>query len=178
MGTKAEKTKRMTAFVKCNGDCDKTKRAYEYDGVKDCKAAALMQNGGDKLCTYGCLGFGSCKKACPFGAIEIINGIAKINEELCKACGKCVAECPKHIIELVPYDSDMRVTCSSHDKGVDVKKGCQVGCIGCSICQRDCPLDAVKVDNFLAHINYDVCVGCGLCERKCPAKCITSKETR
>lgn len=178
MGTKAVKTKRMTAFVKCNGDCDKTKRAYEYNGVKDCKAAAFMQNGGDKLCTYGCLGYGSCKKACPFGAIEIINGIAKINEELCKACGKCVAECPKHIIELVPYDSDMRVTCSSHDRGIDVKKSCQAGCIGCSMCQRDCPLDAVKVDNFLAHIDYDVCVGCGLCERKCPAKCITSRETR
>ncbi|MCM1467824.1 MAG: 4Fe-4S binding protein [Alistipes sp.] len=72
----------------------------------------------------------------------------------------------------------MRVSCSSKDKGVDVKKACSTGCIGCSLCQRNCPVDAVKVEDSLAHIDYDVCAGCGLCERKCPAKCITSKETR
>lgn len=178
MGAEVGASKRMTAFVKCNGDCDKSKKAYEYDGVLDCVAASFMQNGGDKACTYGCLGYGSCKKACPFGAIEIVNGIAKVDEEKCKACGKCVVTCPRQLIELVPYESDMRVACSSKDKGVDVKKACAVGCIGCSMCQRDCPLDAIKVENFLAHIDYDRCVGCGLCERKCPGKCITSKETR
>lgn len=178
MGTKSADSVRMTAFVKCMGDCDKSSRAYNYDGVKDCGVASFMQNGGDKTCTYGCLGYGSCKKACPFGAIEIVNGIAKVDEEKCKACGKCVAVCPRHLIEFVPYDSDIRVSCSSKDKGVDVKKACTVGCIGCSMCQRDCPVDAIKVENFLAHIDYDACVGCGLCERKCPAKCITSKETR
>lgn len=178
MGTESADTVRKTAFVKCMGDCDKSARAYHYDGVKDCGVASFMQNGGDKTCTYGCLGYGSCKKACPFGAIEIVNGIAKVDEEKCKACGKCVAACPRQLIELVPYDSDIRVSCSSKDKGVDVKKACTVGCIGCSMCQRDCPVDAVKVENFLAHIDYEVCAGCGLCERKCPAKCITSKETR
>lgn len=178
MGAEVGASKRMTAFVKCNGDCDKAKKAYEYDGVLDCVTASFMQNGGDKACTYGCLGYGSCKKACPFGAIEIVNGIAKVDEEKCKACGKCVVTCPRQLIELVPYESDMRVACSSKDKGVDVKKACAVGCIGCSMCQRDCPLDAIKVENFLAHIDYDRCVGCGLCERKCPGKCITSKETR
>lgn len=178
MGAEVTESTRMTAFVKCNGDCDKSTKAYDYTGVQDCGVVSFMQNGGDKTCTYGCLGYGSCKKACPFDAIEIVNGIAKVDEEKCKACGKCVAACPRHLIELVPYDSDMRVSCSSKDKGIDVKKACTAGCIGCSICQRECPLDAVKVENFLAHIDYDVCVGCGLCERKCPGKCITSRETR
>lgn len=178
MGAEVTETVRMTAFVKCNGDCDKSTKAYDYNGVQDCSVVSFMQNGGDKTCTYGCLGYGTCKKACPFGAIDIVNGIAKVDEEKCKACGKCVAACPRQLIELVPYDSDIRVSCSSRDKGIDVKKACTAGCIGCSICQRDCPLDAIKVENFLAHIDYDVCVGCGLCERKCPGKCITSKETR
>ena len=178
MGAEVTESVRKTAFVKCNGDCDKSTKAYDYTGVQDCSVVSFMQNGGDKACTYGCLGYGSCKKACPFGAIEIVNGIARVDEEKCKACGKCVAVCPRHLIELVPYDSDMRVSCSSKDKGIDVKKACTVGCIGCGICQRDCPLDAIKVENFLAHIDYDACAGCGLCERKCPGKCITSKETR
>lgn len=178
MGAEVTETVRMTAFVKCNGDCDKSTKAYDYNGVQDCSVVSFMQNGGDKTCTYGCLGYGTCKKACPFGAIDIVNGIAKVDEEKCKACGKCVVACPRQLIELVPYDSDIRVSCSSRDKGIDVKKACTAGCIGCSICQRDCPLDAIKVENFLAHIDYDVCVGCGLCERKCPGKCITSKETR
>ena len=55
----------MTAFVKCAGDCEKAGQSYEYTGVKDCKMAALMQNGGSKTCTYGCLGYGSCVKVCP-----------------------------------------------------------------------------------------------------------------
>lgn len=178
MGAEVGSSKRMTAFVKCNGDCEKTTKVYEYDGVQDCITASFMQNGGDKSCTYGCLGYGSCKKACPFGAIEIIDGIAKVNEEKCKACGKCVVTCPRQLIELVPYESDIRVNCSSRDRGLDVKKACTVGCIGCTMCQRNCPVDAVKVESFLAHIDYEKCWGCGLCERQCPTKCITSKETR
>lgn len=178
MGENVKKSVRMTAFVKCNGDCEKSKRSYEYDGIEDCNVVSFMQNGGDKTCTYGCLGYGSCKKACPFGAIEIINGIAKVNEDKCKACGKCVVTCPRQLIELVPYDSDIRVSCSSKAKGIEVKKACSVGCIGCMMCQRDCPLDAIKVEDNLAKIDYTRCVGCGLCERKCPGKCISSKETR
>ena len=43
-----------------------------------------------KSCNYGCMGFGSCVKACPFDAIHIVDGIAKVDPEACKACGKCV----------------------------------------------------------------------------------------
>lgn len=174
MGVESTEKERMTAFVKCAGDCEHATKLYEYDGVMDCNVVHFMQNGGDKTCTYGCLGYGSCKKACPFDAIEMVGGIAKVNEEKCKACGKCVVTCPRQLIELVPYRADFRVACNSKDKGIDVKKGCSTGCIGCGICQRECPVDAIKVENFLSHNDYDKCVGCGLCERKCPTKCIKS----
>jgi Fe-S-cluster-containing hydrogenase component 2 len=29
--------------------------------------------------------------ACPFDAIHIVDGIALVDKEVCKACGKCVA---------------------------------------------------------------------------------------
>jgi len=39
-----------------------------------------------------CTGCGKCASACPFAAIEIVNGKAQINEN-CKACGLCVKTC-------------------------------------------------------------------------------------
>ena len=46
------------------------------------------------------------------------------------------------------------------------------GCIGCGICKKNCPSEAIKVENFLAHIDYDKCIGCGSCVEKCPKKAI------
>ena len=36
-----------------------------------------------------------CVKACPFDAIHIVDGVAVVDKEECKACGKCIAACPK-----------------------------------------------------------------------------------
>lgn len=118
MGVEAGETVRMTAFVKCAGDCDKTTKIYEYTGVEDCGMVKYVPDGGAKSCNYGCLGYGNCVKACPFDAIHIVNGIAKVDKEKCKACSKCVAACPKQLIELIPYDSKAAVACSSKDKGL------------------------------------------------------------
>ena len=45
-------------------------------------------------------------------------------------------------------------------------------CIGCGLCQRNCPEEAIKVVNFVARIDYDKCTGCGICATKCPKKII------
>lgn len=172
MGEEATDSIRMTAFVKCSGDCEHAKNAYEYTGVQDCNVVKYMQNGGDKACTYGCLGYGSCKKACPFGAIDIVDGIAVVNKELCKACGKCVVTCPRQLIEIIPYNAVYKVTCNSNDKGMIVKKACSTGCIGCTLCTKQCENGAITITNNLAHIDYEKCTGCGKCAEKCPAKVI------
>jgi formate dehydrogenase beta subunit len=44
---------------------------YTYDGLNDCRAAALLA-GGMKVCNIGCLGLGTCAAVCPFDAI--VNG--------------------------------------------------------------------------------------------------------
>ncbi len=172
MGVAVGDSVKMTAYVKCAGTCDKAKDNYEYVGVQDCKLALNNPGGGPKACTYGCTGFGSCKKVCPFDAIDIVDGVAVVDSEKCKACGKCVAECPRKLIELVPVDSVCHVTCSSKDKGVEVKKVCQVGCIGCMLCAKNCPSDAITVENNLAHIDQTKCTHCGICKEKCPVKII------
>ena len=119
------------------------------------------------------MGYGSCKAVCQFGAISIVDGIAVIDKEKCKACGLCLAECPRKIIEMIPYDAKAVVECNSNDFGKDVKAVCNAGCIGCGICQKNCPAEAIVVENHLAKVDYDKCTGCGTCKEKCPVKIIS-----
>ena len=168
LGVEMTATEKQVAFVKCAGTCEKTRNNYAYTGVEDCEMMAFMPVGGAKTCSYGCLGFGSCVKACPFDAIHVIDGIAHVDKEACKACGKCVAKCPRHLIELVPYDQTVFVGCSSHAKGKAVTGACDVGCIGCKKCEKTCPNGAITVTDFCAHVDYEKCTNCGACKEACP----------
>lgn len=174
MGVSAGDTVRKIAQVHCSGGgCEHLK--YEYAGIKDCLVAARALGGGPLSCKYGCLGFGTCVSSCPFDAIHVVDGVAKVDEEKCVACGQCVAICPRHIIDLVPRKTKKYVVipCSSKDKGPDTRSNCDDGCIGCGICAKACPKEAITVTDFLAKIDYDKCIGCGICAQKCPRKLIT-----
>ena len=109
-------------------------------------------------------------KACPFDAIHVENGIAVVDKEACKACGKCIEACPKKLIELIPYKQKTFVQCSSHDKGKALMSVCKVGCIGCKLCERSCEAGAITVLNGLAHIDADKCTNCGVCAEKMSEK--------
>ena len=171
MGKKAEKVEPRVARILCAGKCGIAEDKYEYSGISDCASAARLA-GGAKVCPNGCLGLGSCVRACEFGAMYICDGVARVDESKCTACGMCLKACPKHIIELVPLDNKVWVPCSSVDKGADTNKYCRVGCIGCKICEKSCPTDAIKVEENHAVIDYDKCIGCGICADKCPKKLI------
>lgn len=172
MGVESEGSKRMVAFVHCQGDCEKANTDYEYVGVQDCRMLSFVPSGGPKSCDHGCLGFGTCAQVCPFDAIHVVNGIAVVDKEKCKACGKCMSVCPKKLINLIPYDAKQVVACKNTEKGPVAMKACQVACIGCGICAKNCPAEAVKVENFLAEIDQEKCTGCGACAEKCPKKAI------
>lgn len=176
MGVDAAEKEREIAFVKCTGTCDKVELQYNYYGIQDCRKLALIPGKGEKKCNSGCMGYGSCVKACPFDAIHIINGVAVVDKEKCKACGKCIAVCPNHLIELVPYKAKYMVGCSSTLKGKEVRDACDNGCIGCGICTKQCETDAITLENNIAHIDQSKCVGCGKCAEKCPAKIILKAE--
>lgn len=173
MGLAVGEQKRMTAFVKCAGTCDKAKQDFAYYGVEDCNMMNFVQNGGPKSCSYGCHGFGTCVKACPFDAIHIRDGVAVVDKEACKACGQCITACPKKLIEMVPYEQNYLVQCNSKEKGKDVMAVCSVGCIGCRLCEKACPAEAVTVEDNIAHIDPSACTNCGACAEKCPKKIIT-----
>jgi len=175
-GKKAEAAEPHYAYLKCRGTLTAAVMAAKYEGVPDCAAAKLV-GGGPKGCKFGCLGFGNCVKACPFGALSMgAEGLPVVDKEICTGCGKCVETCPQGLMALKTFGAPVEVTCSSHDKGPAAKKNCQQACIGCGLCMRNCSRGAIKVENFLAVVDAEKCIGCPepTCLGKCPTKAIQS----
>jgi electron transport complex protein RnfB len=170
-GQTAQMAEHKVAIVLCGGDVDNAPRKFDYNGVADCQAAHTT-GGGDKACSYGCLGYASCARACPVGAIEITNGIAKVHPDLCISCQACVRTCPRSLIKMVPYARKIHVMCSSKDKGPAVKKACKVGCIGCTICTKLAENDSIKMAGFLAVVDYEKELDSDAVIEKCPGNCI------
>ncbi|MBR7071816.1 MAG: Fe-S cluster domain-containing protein [Clostridia bacterium] len=157
------------AFVGCNGTPECTKQRFEYQGMQSCAAANLV-HGGPNACSFGCLGFGDCFRACPFDAIRMENGRPVICVDQCVGCGKCAETCPKSLISLIPQTAKVRVGCSNKQRGPAVVKACSVSCIACMQCEKNCPSGAVKVIDNVAVIDYNLCTGCGKCAEVCKRK--------
>ena len=167
-----EVKEKLVATVYCQGDKEACGSRHQYAGVQTCSAAQAV-GGGDKACSFGCLGYGDCAAVCPFDAITMSEDrLPIIDEEKCQSCEKCVAACPRNIIGMRPESNRVQVRCLSTDKGAVVRKICQIGCIGCGICARVCPFDAITVENNLATIDPAKCRNCGLCVPKCPTHAI------
>ncbi|MGD8470289.1 MAG: (Fe-S)-binding protein [Desulfobacteraceae bacterium] len=100
MGVKVEAVEPDIALPGCYFGVEKADTKYLYNGLDDCRAVALL-GGGMKVCTIGCLGLGTCARACPFDAISMgPEGLPVVNENKCTGCGTCERVCPKHIISL------------------------------------------------------------------------------
>ena len=162
---------RQVAMVRCSSNGSDRVR-YRYEGIQTCLAASRLPAGGPLACRYGCLGYGSCVEVCDFGAISIENGAARVDTEKCVGCLKCTAVCPRNLITVVPYGSEVVLQCSSRDKGVFTRSVCEDGCIGCGLCAKACPDGAITVENNLASIDYYKCTSCGMCIKTCPQKLI------
>lgn len=172
LGVQITRNEKLQALVRCNGGVH-VKNKYIYDGISDCYAANKLA-GGLTECQYGCLGLGSCVSACKFDALHVVNGVAVVDDQKCTGCLKCVDVCPRGVIAAVPYTADVQVLCSSHVKGAELRKICEIGCIGCKICEKSCEQGAIHVEDNLATIDYDKCTTCGVCAEKCPRHLIVN----
>ena len=181
MGVKAVEVTRKVAMVRCSGEkrYDKSgnlvagaKLKAEYEGFQDCISASRIGGNGPLSCKFGCLGFGTCVKACKYDAISVVNGVAKVNEDRCVGCMACASVCPRNLIVPVEPKRNVVIACASLAKGAVTTRGCTVGCIGCGLCKKICPNDAITVEKNLAVIDYSKCDNCGLCATVCPKKLI------
>ena len=168
MGETNDAAEKEVAFVACSGGIGIAEPRFNYSGPENCRAAMLFGGQSNKLCTFACIGFGNCVKACKFDAMHIENGVAKVQRSHCVGCGACVDACPKNIVKLIPESQRIMPACSSKDKGPIVMKNCSVGCIGCMKCQRECPADAIVVKDNLAQVDVEKCIQCGHCADICP----------
>jgi Na+-translocating ferredoxin:NAD+ oxidoreductase RNF subunit RnfB len=171
MGVEAGAMESMVASVICQGASGVCHQKYEYAGINDCRAAALASGGG-KACRYACLGLGTCAKNCPFNAIEMVNGIAHIDEEKCTGCKTCIAVCPKNVMRMEPRHRIVMVKCRATEKGKVVRDACTSGCLACGRCAKVCPHDAIIMNNNLPTIDYEKCVQCMECAKACPTGAI------
>lgn len=176
LGIEAVEVEKMVAFVHCGGDYDKTQIDYSYVGMDDCNAAYINQSG-PMGCKEGCVHLGSCMKVCPADAISRDErGKITVDKEKCIGCQACTKVCPTHVIRMVPYSAEYIVECNNHLPGGKVKKVCEVGCIGCKICQVKVADSPFSVEAFLSSNDYSKPQDSAKeASDLCPQKCIVKR---
>ena len=127
MGVKIEAKEPDIALPGCFFGVQDADTKYIYNGLDDCRAAALL-GGGMKVCTIGCLGLGTCAKACPFNAIKMgPQGLPVVIEEKCTGCGTCERVCPKHIINLSSVTRRIMREYTSEECSTPCQRSCPAG---------------------------------------------------
>ncbi len=162
----------MVAHLRCNGTRANATQLAQYLGLQDCHAEVLLYQG-HKTCSHGCLGLGTCVRACMFDAIHTTkSGIVAVDEQRCTGCSTCVEACPKDLLVMVPKGARVVVACANAERAGTTRKDCKVGCIGCRKCQKTCPDDAIHIVDNLARVDQDRCTRCQACIDVCPVGCI------
>lgn len=178
MGLTVAASERQVALVRCGGGDSRARRSSLYNGLADCAAAELV-GGAGKDCRYGCLGYGTCSRACPVAAIEITEDLlAVVHPELCIGCGRCVKACPRRLIRMVPETHSIHILCSSQDRAPAVRKACDVGCIACQRCVKIAEGKGIRMEGNLAVVEYSLVLENNDLIEKCPQKTIVRRPGR
>ena len=154
LGVAAGAVEKKVARLACGGGHHVAFLRARYEGLKTCRAAAVVSGGG-KECAWGCLGLADCANVCTFGAITMNDvGLPVVDPAKCTACNDCVEACPKDLFVLMPLQHQLLVQCRNLLEGEAATAVCQVACNGCQRCAADAP-GLITIRNGLAVVDYD-----------------------
>jgi len=149
LGVDAGHAQRRVARLHCAGGTSAVRLLADYQGEPTCAAAARVQHGG-RSCSYGCLGFGDCVRACQFSAMAMNAELLPVVEpELCTACGDCVTACPVDLFTLEDVEVQVVVQCRSPLVGEAARASCAVACDACGRCALDAPQGVISMEGGL-----------------------------
>jgi len=154
LGVDAGSQERQVARLACGGGTQVARFRARYEGMKSCRAAAIVSGGG-KGCSWGCLGLSDCEVVCTFDAIFMNrHGLPEVITDKCTACGDCVDVCPKDLFSLQPVSRRLWVACRNLAEGDSAEADCEVACTACGRCAMDAPDGLIRIENHLAAIDY------------------------
>ena len=79
------------------------------------------------------------------------------------------ARCDKHTAEQLKASVQQKRSSEVSTCAIKVVEG---ACVGCKLCIKTCPVNAIQVEGKIVVINGSSCMGCGACVRKCPKKAL------
>lgn len=84
--------------------------------------------------------------------------------ELCFCCPCCCSA--------LKFTKKASTDIVSRYQSIGWKASVNEGCVNCGICEKACPVNAVKCGKTKAEVDEAVCLGCGICVSKCPESAI------
>lgn len=91
-----------------------------------------------------------------------------INKKLCIGCGACVQFCENDSVKL-----DRTIGPIVHTKNLEIN---QDECVNCYLCEENCPVEAIWLDEEKVVLNNDKCIRCINCTSHCPVGALNFVE--
>jgi RnfABCDGE-type electron transport complex B subunit len=155
LGVDVGAEEKVVARLACAGGVNVARNRAHYEGLRSCRAAALVAGGG-KGCFWGCLGLGDCEVVCDPDAIFMDeHDLPVVIDDLCTACGDCVDACPKDLFSLHVVSRRLWVACKNLEQGDAALAECEVACDACGKCAVDAPPGVITMIDNLPVVDYD-----------------------
>ncbi|QDR79195.1 4Fe-4S dicluster domain-containing protein [Sporomusa termitida] len=156
-----------------------TRQSVEIHWVQEHRLNILLQEihdlglllavrGPRVLTVIACPGRGLCQR----GISDTVLLAAQLNElmvghELPGKTKIALSGCPNSCAK--PQISDIGL------HGVTIP-AVAAGCAGCNSCVQGCKAEAIKVQQYVPHIDSNKCVGCGICIKNCPQQAVVARR--